>query len=451
MRNARKWLVCLLVAGLGLVAAGCGMGAPPAAPPSEPPGSAAAPGDEPAAPKEKVRITFWHAMNMKNEQGQALDHLVRQFMAQHPEYQVEHLEQGSYGDLNKKLMAATAAGEPPTMAQLTDDVMVNLWNAQQLAALDPLVADPNLGLSQTDLADFPDFFLEATRAGGNQIAWPFARSTQVIIYDRGLIPNPPQTWDKFRQIAKAVTRDTNGDGTPDIYGTAFKPTVDYLDLFIGGSGGRWMAGDGRTPAFNSPEAVAALQLIVDMVQDGSAMIMPPKAYQSDIFNEGRAAMVATTSASLPFIHTGSDGVRDWAVAPLFAGPGGNKTPFFGNNLGVFAAATPQQQRGAWLLIKFLTNTESTAYWATKTGYVPVRFSALQHPIWLDFKARHPNDAVPAEQLGRGTFQPALAEWYNIRTDITTAVEAAVQGTMSVQEALDQAAKKAASALAKGTN
>ena len=35
----------------------------------------------------------------------------------------------------------------------------------------------------------------------------------------------------------------------------------------------------------------------------------------------------------------------------------------------------------WEYIKFLTNTENTAYFAAETGYIPVRVSAQEDPVF----------------------------------------------------------------------
>lgn len=446
MRVRRFALAACLGAAL-LATAACGRGSGHAGPDGR--GQQAAPQQQPAPQqgaqqpaRAPVKISFWHAMNTEQgAQGKTLLELIDRFHKENPDVVVDQVYQGSYSQLNQKLQAALAAGAAPTIAQLTDDVMARLWNARALVDLNRFVRDPRLGLSAEDLKDIPAFFLEANTIGGGLAAWPFAKSTQVLIYDKKLVPNPPRTWEEFRQVAKQATRD-------GLYGTAFPATVDYLDLFMGGAGARWLSDDLSRPAFNSPEAVAALELIVAMVRDGSALQMPPNTYQSNFFNEGRVAMVATTSASLSFIHEGSDGKRDWAVAPLFAGPKGNKSPFFGNSIGILASAKPEEQEAAWRFIKFLTSPESTALWAVRTGYVPIRFSAQKTAIWQEAVQKDPGIAVAASQLDRGTFQPVIPEWFEIRRHITSAVEAAVQGKMTPQEALDDAARKAEEILAK---
>jgi arabinosaccharide transport system substrate-binding protein len=73
------------------------------------------------------------------------------------------------------------------------------------------------------------------------------------------------TWDDYIEAGKKVTQDTDGDGTPDVY----MATVETTDIFstypimLMMGGGTYNA-DGEI-ILNSPENVAALQFIQDLV------------------------------------------------------------------------------------------------------------------------------------------------------------------------------------------
>lgn len=51
------------------------------------------------------------------------------------------------------------------------------------------------------------------------------------------------------------------------------------------------------------------------------------------------------------------------------------------NITVFNTEAKEQKQAAWDFIKFLTNTENTAYFAAQTGYIPVRRSAQHAPVF----------------------------------------------------------------------
>ncbi len=73
------------------------------------------------------------------------------------------------------------------------------------------------------------------------------------------------TWDDYIEAGKKVTQDTNGDGTPDIYMASIETTDIFstypLMLMMGG--GTYNA-DGEI-ILDSPENVAALQFLQDLV------------------------------------------------------------------------------------------------------------------------------------------------------------------------------------------
>lgn len=82
----------------------------------------------------------------------------------------------------------------------------------------------------------------------------------------------PQTWDDVLRAAKALTKDVNGDGTPDQWGLAWplqaENAHEYWLPWV------WQAGsqvverrDGKWVSdLDSPEALAGTQFMVDLVQ-----------------------------------------------------------------------------------------------------------------------------------------------------------------------------------------
>jgi len=61
-----------------------------------------------------VELQFWHGQNQT--QQVALNKLIDQFNASHPNIHVTATYQGTYSDLYKKITAAIAAGTPPDLA-----------------------------------------------------------------------------------------------------------------------------------------------------------------------------------------------------------------------------------------------------------------------------------------------------------------------------------------------
>src|SRR3989337_3785328 len=70
----------------------------------------------PAGAGWPVTITFWHGMS--GVLNPAIDELTNDFNKLNPGIAVQALYQGGYRTLNQKLIAAVAAGQPPTITQL---------------------------------------------------------------------------------------------------------------------------------------------------------------------------------------------------------------------------------------------------------------------------------------------------------------------------------------------
>lgn len=423
MLSFRKGLAFVLTAAM-LAAVGCG-GTKKDETPTTPAPTA-------QTPKDPVKISFWHGMADDSAHGKVMKQLIEKYNASQKEVIVEATYQGSYADLEKKLTSALQAGNAPEVVQNTDSMLSSLVQSKVVAELDKLIP-------ANELSDYPEALLKAQTLNGKLYAVPFNKSAIVLIYDPEAVPNPPKNWDEFKKAAKAATKDQR-------YGTAFSADVYYFGTHFGQTGAEWITKDGKAN-FAGPEGQQALQLIVDMAKEGSAIQLKPKEYQSDYFNQGRAAMIATTSASFAYIKPVSG--KPFKVAPLYAGPKGEAVPLSGANLSVVAGLKADKQDAAVKFMTWLTGKEATLEWAMgKTGYGPVRKSALNDQRWKDFVKNNPEYGVLGEALTKGVVQPSHSQWSNIQKEITTAVETALLGKADVKSALEAAAKKADELLAK---
>src|SRR5260370_18341401 len=96
---------------------------------------------------------------------------------------------------------------------------------------------------------------------------PLALAYNKTLFDRAGIPYPTDdwTWDDFLRVARALTRDTRGDGAIDQWGSGFdwRPSVWLPWVWAGGgavpgAGGRRAAG-----GLHSPAPVAPLRRLCD--------------------------------------------------------------------------------------------------------------------------------------------------------------------------------------------
>ncbi|HLO01819.1 MAG TPA: ABC transporter substrate-binding protein [Symbiobacteriaceae bacterium] len=381
--------------------------------------------------KAPVEIAFWHGMDPKSAHGATLEKLVAQFNETHKDIVVKPTFQGSYADLETKLTSALAAKTPPAVVQNTDSMLTKLVTAKTVEALD---------IPASEKSDYAPALLTATTYGDKLYALPFNKSAIVLIYNKKMVQNPPKTWEEFNKVAKDLTKDGKA-------GTAVTADVYYFGNHLVQAGGAWLSADGKTAAFNSEAGVTALNYIAQQAKDGIALQTKPKEYQSDYFNQGRVGMILTTSASFAFMKP-VDG-SEWGAAPIYTGPKNAAVPLSGANLSIVTGLKPEQKAAAQTFALWLTGKEGTLAWATaKTGYMPVRKSALETAEWKDFVKANPVYNALGTAVQDGTVQPNIVNWQLIQNEVTTAVQKVFLGQADAKTALDEAAKKANEILAK---
>ena len=79
---------------------------------------ASAAGNDEAADGEKIQIQYWH-INSENQGGAAVQEFIDTFNASQDEIEVEGRFNASYDELLKNLQADTAAGNAPSIVQVS--------------------------------------------------------------------------------------------------------------------------------------------------------------------------------------------------------------------------------------------------------------------------------------------------------------------------------------------
>lgn len=137
---------------------------------------------------------------------------------------------------------------------------------------------------------------------------------------------PPATWEEFTDMAEFFTRDTDGDGVVDLYGTDVKGAVETEWLAtVSQAGEKSMVVDlaNDRVTLDSPEHLAALDYYTSLLPfspDGAASI--DWGASQNLFYQGQTAMIRFWGHA--YTGTPEDSVVYGKVgaAPMIAGPGG---------------------------------------------------------------------------------------------------------------------------------
>jgi ABC-type glycerol-3-phosphate transport system substrate-binding protein len=348
-----------------------------------------------------IVVTFWHGMG--GPLGRVLNEMVDDFNASQDRWFVESVGMGQYAALSQKIMASVAAQEPPVMAQV--------WT------------------------------------------FPFNKSVRALYFNRDMFAasgladdRPPRTQEEYLDFARRMTKDLDGDGRIDQWGTAGQVSAWQFENFFLQNGGRFFTEDGSRIAYNGPEGVKALQLIVNLTDEQrTGYVTSGFEYQND-FQAGKIGMVESSTVSLAYMKGKYDFRLGTAPIPVTGTPA---MVVSGTNVAIFEGTPPEAQEGAWEFIKWFTSTHQTARWAVGTGYVPVRKSALTDPaLTARFQEIWGLESVLG-QLDYATFEPRTKEWFAGRKYLEEdAVEGAIRRRMTPQEALDHAAEKTQAEIAR---
>lgn len=350
-----------------------------------------------------VTITFDEAMS--GQLGTVLKTMTDQFEKQYPNIKVQFVYSGSYTTLQQKITASVAAGQPPTMAQVQEPWETEYYQNNLLTPLQNL-------LPASTINDLIPIWKQDSSYNGKLISAPFNKSDYVMYYNTTLlgkagIKTPPTNWNQLLQDAKIVTQKT---GVP---GLGFQPNYYTFDMFVWQAGGQTLTSNQKQAGFNNASGLDALNYMQSLVKQKAATIVSANSYLSDGFNAADYAMDLDTVAAQTYITH-----PKFKIAPLPSDIK-NEVPTTGTNLVVFNKATQAQQKAAATYINWLISDKNTIYWAEKTGYLPVRESALNSSTWKTYAASHPSQGVGASELSHGYFDVRLASMSSASTEITT--------------------------------
>ncbi|MBW4444040.1 MAG: ABC transporter substrate-binding protein [Plectolyngbya sp. WJT66-NPBG17] len=387
---------------------------------------------QPAQSSNVIRLTLWQGVNPPPNRD-VLQKLVDRFNQKNPNIQVESLYVGQGDQQMPKILAAVVGNAAPDM----------LWFAPmltgQLVELDALRSIDDFLATSTVKSELDPALLNTMQYEGKTWSIPFGTNNVGIYYRPSLfkaagVTELPKTWTEFRQVAKQLTRDTNGDGKADQHGMLLplgkgEWTVFTWLPFMFSGGGVLEAQSGVN--ILNPGAIAALQLWRDLIKDGSAILsQPERGYELDGFLAGKVAMQLSGPWTLGQLQTTK---VDFGVLPIPTGtqPG---TAIGGENLFLFKS-NPEREQAAFEFAKFVMSEEFQTEWAIGTGYLPTNLKSRESQAYKAFRAKQPAVDVFLGQAKFGRSRPIFPGYNRISDNLGRAIEATLLDRATPEEAL----------------
>jgi multiple sugar transport system substrate-binding protein len=249
---------------------------------------------------------------------------------------------------------------------------------------------------------------------------------------------PPTTWAEVKDVAAKLT----GNG---VYGIAFSaPATEegswqFEPWF-------WGAGADLTK-LDSPEAVKALQFWTDLVNSGYASKSVVQWSQGDVndqFMAGKAAMQQNGVWNLTALD--KSGVK-YGVVPIPKPDGGAAPgPMGGEVLTIPVSNDPAAMQAAGKVVNCLLSDKEMLEWANLQAYIPSRITLAQQVAKDNPAMQSFVDAAAAERSRTGPPANLGPNYSKVSQPLWNAIQAALSGAKSPQDALTAAQQQAENAL-----
>jgi len=424
--KTKTMFVLILV--IAILVSGCASPTPTAAPAATSvPAATTAPAT--AAPAEAAEVNIWTYYGDTGPAAACVKTAAEDYNASQKNY-VLKIRNLAFTDFNQAVTTAIAADATPDLMIVDNPDNARYAAAGALADLSDKVKAWGQG----------DQFLpgpwNSTIYDGKNYGIPLGSNTVVLWINTDIakaagldVTNPPKTWDEYETWAGKMTDKAKG-----VYGTAMLAKKDETGTFLFLP---WVLQNGGSLAtLDSPESIAALAFWTKLVDEGYA----PKSAITDGFGEiyqqfttGKAAMMISGTWNVNSIPKDAPNLK-WMVATL---PYTKQaaSSLGGENWAMFNAS--KQKDGAWDFLKFVVDPAYGTKLTDCMGYVPSRKDIIAQ---VAAKSKDdPTMQVFLKQMESAAARGPLANW----SDVSAFVQEAMQEALSGQKTPEQAMKDAA--------
>jgi trehalose/maltose transport system substrate-binding protein len=310
------------------------------------------------------------------EVGAALPELLESFEAANPEITVEWNKVPGVPNDQHTLYVTNmiAQSEQPDVMAL--DVV---WPGEFIANgwAEPL----NDYFSDDEFSMYLDGMMNSVTLDGDVYGIPLYTNAIHFFYRKDLLDKygkeKPETWEELIETAMYITeKEQNPDlnGYISMWAQIEGLFMNYLQ-FMWGAGGQFFDANGM-PDVDSPEAVKALQTMVDMIYKYEVAPESILTYKPNdamaLFRQGRSVFMIVQDFVWPMLNEDDSPVKGKVVmdrVPYFEGNSDSSTVCMG---GWILTVNPYSEHKAEAadLIRHLTSTESGKVLAIKAGAMP---------------------------------------------------------------------------------
>jgi multiple sugar transport system substrate-binding protein len=357
-----------------------------------------------------------------------LTKMVEAFEKEYPNIKVE-IQTYGFGDYFQQLATNVAGSTTPDVFEL------NIENFRAYATKNVIAK-----IEGVDTSKIHPTTLEAFAIDGVQYGLPTKFSNVVMIYNKDLfdkagVTYPTDEWNWEDELAAAQQIRSLGE---EYFGT-YRPIQTWEFYKTVAQNGGSMMNEAQTEyTINSPENVAALQMMVDRVNKYN---VTPNADQMggmgdwDLFKSGRLGMIVTGIWAFADFTENCNFNWDIVVEP---GIDQKATHFFSD--AIVVSESSDKKDAAMKFAAFISGSEEVAKIRLDANWdLPVALTDEVKETYLSVTPPE-NKAAVIDSLDYLVMPPSLEDFSAVADILGSYLEKALAENMTCQEALDQAQK-----------
>lgn len=352
----------------------------------------------------------------------------------------------SVSEIQRKLLIATAGGDPPDIANLQDSIIPQFADKNALEPLNSLL--PVIGVKSES---YIDIYWKLCLYEGRLYGLPLAPTTVALHWNKaifrrfGLDPNaPPRTLEQLDAIAKRTTVRKN---RVDYEIVGFVPTQPgwWNYAWVWWFGGRWWDGRDMITA-NCSENIRAFEWIQMYAKRYGARALQnftsgfgSFSWSDDRFLSGKLAMVLQGIWMSRFIEKFAPRM-DWAAAAFPSSKGKLKDVTMAECNTLVIPRGAKHKIEAAEFIGFLQRPENLAYLAMKQN----KFVPLKTANDMDYSKYHNKEIklfIRLSQSENVHSVPRIPIWPEYAHEIDNAFQSVWLQKESPKQALDKVQKR----------
>lgn len=363
--------------------------------------------------------------------------MVDAYMAANPGTTV-NLEFVPYEGLHDKTVLAQGSGEGYDVVLF--DV---IWPAEY--ASNNILADVSGRITpDMDKGVLPGAWTTVQYAG-KRYGMPWILDTKYLFYNRDMLERagiaaPPKTWKELADDA-AIIKQKGIVEYPIVWSWAQAEAVicDYTTL-LSAFGGRFLDDAGK-PAFQTGGGLQALQYMVETTKAGLSNPNSKEYLEEDVrrvFENGEAAFALNWTYMYNLANDPKDSkvAGKVGVAPAPGSEPASTVSAMNGSMGLGVTAASKHPDEAWKLITYLTSQP------TQNSY-----AKLSLPIWASSYTdtavvKGQEELIKAAGVGLAAMypRPTTPKYQELSTALQVAIQQALLGEVSPEDALKQAAE-----------